>query len=535
MDGAVTRRSFLGLVAQTGGAAALFNAMGALDLHGEPAAPPFAPVGRAPAGIRVLVLGGGLAGLTAAYELQKLGYACEVLEARTRAGGRACTVRRGFISEEIAPTGGQVCDFDEGLYFNPGPMRIPNTHATTLAYCRELNVPLEMFTTVNEAAYAHSANTGTVATAKLRLRELHADWRGIASELLAKAAARDTLDRPLSADDKARLIEWLRSEGDLDATLRYAGTTRRGYRVLPGAGDAAGVVDDPIALIDLLRTAFSGSLTTELWYQTTMLQPIGGMDAIPSALAARVRAIRLGAEVLAIEQPDGRVRVRYRDASGVHETSAHFAVCALPLTILRDMPMDVTSTVRDAISSVRYMPVGKMGLQFKRRFWEEDEGIYSGITRTDLDITQIIYPSYGYHSAKGVVVGYYQNRPDAMELALAMGRRRPAERLEIALEQGAQIHPQYRQEFESGFSVSWQHVRYSRGGWALWTDEYRKREGYRALCRPDGALYFAGDHVAWTTAWMQGAFQSGRATAQAIHERAVATASSFAGEFRFPE
>lgn len=521
MHRTVTRRSFLEIVGQAGGAAALYSAMEALDLHAVAEQPPFAPVGRAPAGARVVVLGAGIAGLTAAYELQKLGYECDVIEARRRAGGRACTVRRGFVSEEIAPTDGQVCDFDEGLYFNPGPMRIPNTHSTTLQYCRELDVPLEMFTTINEAAYVHAEKTGDPATRKMRLRELHADWRGITSEMLAKAVAHDSLDRPLTAEDKARILDWLRVEGDLDANLRYAGTMRRGYRILPDAGTAAGALTDPVTLAQLLRTTYSGSLTTELWYQTPMFQPVGGMDRLPAALAARVRGIRLGAEVLAIEQPAGRVRVRYRDVTGVHETEAHYAICTLPLTILRTIPVDVAPAMREAFERVSYMPTGKMGLQFKRRFWEEDDGIYSGITRTDLDITQIVYPSCGYQSRKGVLVGYYQNLPTEPELAVAMGKRLPAARLAIALEQGARIHPQYRREFETGFSVAWQNVKYNRGGWALWTEESRNSSVYRTLCQPDRALYLAGDHVAYTTAWMQGAFQSGRAVAQAIHERAA--------------
>ena len=114
-----------------------------------------------------------------------------------------------------------------------------------------------------------------------------------------------------------------------------------------------------------------------------------------------------------------------------------------------------------------------MGLQFKRRFWEEDEGIYSGITRTDLDIQQIVYPSTGYHSQKGVLVGYFMNLPRNPEFAIAMGKRKPAERLALALEQGSRIHPQYHKEFEAGFSVAWENVRYSKGGWAIWTDEIR--------------------------------------------------------------
>jgi monoamine oxidase len=62
----------------------------------------------------------------------------------------------------------------------------------------------------------------------MRLRELHADWRGITSEMLAKVVAQDSLDRPLSAEDTARILDWLRIEGDLDANLRYSGTPRRG-------------------------------------------------------------------------------------------------------------------------------------------------------------------------------------------------------------------------------------------------------------------------------------------------------------------
>ena len=515
------RRQFLELIGRAGGAAAVYSAMGALDLHATDKTPPFAPIGRAPNGTRVIVLGAGLAGLTAAYELQKLGYECEVLEARTRAGGRACTVRRGFLSEEVPPTDGQMCAFDEGLYFNPGPMRIPNTHTVTLAYCRELGVPLEMFTTVNEAAYVHSSSVTDEATSKMRLRELRTDWRGATAELLAKAVSQNALDADLTADDKARLLLWLRSDGDLDAAFRYHGSARRGYEDLPDAGEAAGLVADPVTLTRLLRTTYSGAVTTsELWYQTPMFQPVGGMDRLPAALAARVRNLKLGAEVVAIEQPEGRVRVRYRDASGFHQTEAQYAICTLPLSILRNLAIDVAPNTRAAVAQVEYMSVGKMGLQFKRRFWEEDESIYSGVTTTDMDITQIVYPSYGYHSQKGVLIGYYQNSKIDHSFAIKMGKRTPADRLTVALDQGSRIHPQYHQEFETGFSVAWENVKYSSGGWALWTDETRKSATYRALCRPDRGLYFAGDHVSYTTSWMQGALQSARAVADSIHQRA---------------
>jgi monoamine oxidase len=539
----MTRRTFLERVGQVGGGVAMHRAMHALQLAGPVSTLAFAPHGRAPRGTRVIVLGAGLAGLATAYELNKLGYACEVLEARSRPGGRCFTIRQGTMSEEDGPP--QKAAFDEGLYLNAGPARIPHHHATTLAYCRELGIALEMFCSVNEAAYVHERATTTTASAnatsasaaggaadvgagrgrKMRLRELHADWRGYTSELLAKAVSQESLDRPMTREDRDRLVEWLTKEGALGADRRYAGSPRRGYRAAPGAGNAAGLVDDPLALDDLVRTGFGQHLTTDLNLQTPMFQPVGGMDQIAKALAARVPHVKYGAEVQAIEQPAGRVRVRYRDTSSgaTHVLDGTYCVCALPLSILRTLAVDVSPEMKAAIGAVNYATAGKIGLQFARRFWEEDEGIYGGITKTDLEISQILYPNYGYLSKKGVLVGYYQNGVTAR----ATGDLPPAERLSRAIEQGTQIHPQYPREFETAFSIAWHRVRYQHGSWAQFTEAQRRSE-YQRLLQPDRALYLAGDHVTYAIAWMQGAFESARSVVSALHERASreATAAS---------
>ena len=136
----LTRRQFLARVAAAGGASLAYEAMSGLGLLAAPAQSAFRPdrprVRRPRADSRA-----GLAGMTVAYELGKVGYDCRVLEARARPGGRVFTVRRGTVSEEDGP--GQTAAFDEGLYFNAGPMRISHHHHTTLAYCRELQVPTE--------------------------------------------------------------------------------------------------------------------------------------------------------------------------------------------------------------------------------------------------------------------------------------------------------------------------------------------------------------------------------------------------------
>jgi monoamine oxidase len=270
--------------------------------------------------------------------------------------------------------------------------------------------------------------------------------------------------------------------------------------------------------------------------QTPMFQPVGGMDHIAKALAARVPHIRYGAEVQAIEQPAGRVRVKYRDvASGTtHVIEGAYCVSALPLTIMRKLELDVAPEMKLAIGAVNYATAGKIGLQFKRRFWEEDDGIYGGITKTDQEISQILYPNYGFLSKKGVLVGYYQNGQQAR----TTGDLAPADRLLKALEQGGKIHPQYAKEFETSFSIAWHRVPWQQGSWAQFTEAQRRSE-YQRLLQPDRALYLAGDHLTYSIAWMQGAFESARSVVTAVHERAsrdaaaaTSTAAAAAGSSR---
>src|SRR5262245_35178036 len=118
---ALTRRLFLERLAGTAGAAVTYDAMAALGLSAVPASPAgaFELRGQAAPGTEVLILGAGLAGMSTAYELGKLGYKCTILEARMRPGGRCHTIRKGTVSEEEGST--QTAAYDEGMYFNPGP------------------------------------------------------------------------------------------------------------------------------------------------------------------------------------------------------------------------------------------------------------------------------------------------------------------------------------------------------------------------------------------------------------------------------
>jgi monoamine oxidase len=504
----LTRRRFLTRIAAAGGGSLAYEAMTGLGLLGEPTwQSPFGLSGRV-SNVRVLVLGAGLAGLTVAYELGKVGYDCRVLEGRARAGGRVFTVRRGTVSEEDGPR--QTAAFDDGQYFNAGPMRISHHHHTTLAYCRELQVPVEVFVPDCESAYLYRTR-GTLAGRRIRLREARADFDGYVAELLSKALSQSQLDQPLTAEDRDRVLEYLRQLGALDQQRQYRGSSRRGH-------DDLGGPSAPLPLGDLFGGIPGFYVQTDWWSQPTMMQVAGGMDRLPAALAARLRnRIVYRAAVREIRQSEGGVWVMYADAKGrPRRVDADYCVCTIPLPVLRDLQKDLSPPVQAAISAAHYDGAGKIGLQFKRRFWEQDDQIYGGRSWTDQEIGQIIYPSHDFNATKGVLVGYY------LDFKGTMRNRPAAERQRLALEQGARIHPQYATDFETAFSVSWPLVPWSRGSWRSETES--AHEALAALREPDGRVYFAGDYMTNMSSWMQGAFESAREVATAIHKRALARA-----------
>ena len=496
---ALTRRRFLTQVAAAGGGSLAYEAMIGLGLVGVPGQAPFDLSGRV-SGVRVVILGAGLAGMTVAYELGKVGFDCRVIEARARPGGRVLTVRRGTVSEEEGPP--QTAAFDAGLYFNAGPMRISHHHHTTLAYCRELQVATEVFVPDCESAYL-AQTRGPLAGKRVRLREARADFDGYIAELLSKALSQAELDQPMTKADRDRLVSYLRGLGALDDRGRYRGSSRRGSEA-------------PWPLGDLLGGIPSFYVQTDWSSQPTMMQVAGGMDRLPAALAARLaKQIVYRAAVREIRQTANGVWVGYTDAKGQQRrVDADFCVSTIPLPVLTGITKDLSPPVQAAIAAARYDGAGKIGLQFKRRFWEQDDEIYGGRSWTDQEVGQIIYPSHGFNTDKGVLIGYY------LDFRGAMRDRVPAEVQRLALEHGARVHPQYPAEFDTAFSVTWSRVPWNRGSWRSESDA--AHEALTRLREPDGRIHFAGDYMTDVSSWMQGAFESGRQVATVIHRRALA-------------
>jgi monoamine oxidase len=316
----VRRRDLLAAIGAVAGSGAAYQAMTAMGFAAEsPWREPVKLEG-APKGASVIVLGAGVAGMVAAFELRQAGYTVSLLEYNTRPGGRNWTLRGGDRYTELGGAT-QLCGFDTGHYLNPGPWRIPYHHHAILAYCRRFGVALEPFTQLNHNAYFHSARR--FDGKPQRVRAVLGDFRGHVAELLAKSTKQGALDQAVTAEDRAILLEAMRGWGALDQDFAYrigeASANVRGWIKDPGGGiDAAGVPGEPLALSDLLQSGVWGAFAIFSAYdfQTTLFQPVGGMDMIGKAFARQLEGlIRYESKVTRIQQSDKGVTVTWEDAA----------------------------------------------------------------------------------------------------------------------------------------------------------------------------------------------------------------------------
>jgi monoamine oxidase len=501
-----TRREFLQQVGSVGGYRATYLTMQAMGLLSTAAmAEPLTLQKGEAHGTKVVILGAGIAGLSAAYELGKAGYDCTILEARDRVGGRNWSIRRGTRLDMTDGTR-QVCEFDPEMYWNSGPARIPSAHQAVLGYCKELGVALEVEINTSRGArlYNPAANGGK----PVEMRQAHNDVRGEISELLGKALNRGALDEELTATDKERMIAFLRTYGDLTPDLLFKGSTRSGYSSLPAAGDQAGERRDPMPLGTLLDIDLWGAVMFEegFDFQATMFQPVGGMDHIPAAFARKLGpVVRLASEVTAIKRRNDGVTIAYTDKRSGKRNAIEAAYCivTIPLKVLEPIESDFSSPCRAAIRGIEYGNAIKIAWQ-SRRFWEIDDQIYGGISWVKGPTALVWYPSDRLFSQKGILLGAYVSRVQGDELAGKPLR----EQFELSRAAIEGLHPGRGRELEKPMAIAWSKVPYSLGIGARYQTDHDSN--YQALGEPDGPFYFAGEHLSHVGAWQEGAMLSAR-------------------------
>jgi monoamine oxidase len=521
----LTRRRLLEQIGAAGGAGAAYMAMEALGLAiPTPAGAENFELPRSSGnGRSVVILGAGIAGLVSAYELSRAGYKVTVLEARDRIGGRSWTIRGG---DRIVQTGrpDQHATFGSGLYFNSGPARIPSTHRVILGYARRFSVPLEVFVNANRNA---SWDFGGKVYQERRMLN---DMRGHMGELLAKAIDQHALDGAVSKDELQTVRLLLAPYANLQQDGRYIGGASAGFTVEPG-----GYAQAPVPLPALAIKELAPSPAVVLPYlfqeipdmQATMLQPVGGMDRIAHAIYGQVKPlVRLRSPIRAIRREGQGVRIEH--GPGTLVTRADLCVCTIPLAVLARIPSDFSPAKKAAIATVPYLRSVKLAYEAPR-FWETDENIFGGLAWTDRVNENVIYPSQGIGSAKGVLVAAYaagfthRGNPQAFE-ALSHD-----ERFRVTHESVEALHPGKSRLLSKGVTVAWGLTPYSEGVGAQWAGLGQggilRGETYAELMKPEGPIVFAGEHLSYQPAWQEGAALSAHEALKLVQAMARAKAA----------
>ena len=448
---------------------------------------------------RVIVVGAGLAGLCAAYELDASGHDVTVLEAQTRPGGRVQTLRDRF---------------DDGLFAEAGASRIPTSHDLTLGYARMFGLTLIPFEPVDipSARYAYGQRSTirpgapfewppAIAADQKRLTPADIRRRYIAplvDQITAPFSA-TWMPESLRKYDRVTRDEYLRGQGVSEAALHMMSL---GYTPVARFRSFLDVLHENAVNRDLGRR--SGAENEQI------LKIEGGNDRLPRAFAERLAGrIRYGCPVLRIEHDSRGARVFYRNGRSIESLAAGYVVCAVPFSTLRSVAFSpaLKPEKRSAIARLPYESVTRIYLQSRERYWIR-EGV-SGFAETDHPM-EIWDSTYGQPGARGILMSYMRG-PKAHRL----GRGSEAAQLRFGLNAIEEVFPGIRKHYERGIVKVWDRDPWARGAIAYFLPgQVTSLQPH--IAQSEGRIYIAGEHASSVRGWMQGALESGQRVASDI-------------------
>lgn len=446
-------------------------------------------------GRRVVVLGAGLAGLGAAYNLMRHGYEVIVLEAQERPGGRVQTEREGF---------------QRGGHAELGAIRIFESHEYTRKFIRELDLELMPY------------DTGT--------RAFHLQGKRFLPPQPGQPWPLDGLSAHEQPDPTARLGDYFGSgfaklgdvfdpgwPGAFPTALELDGVTMDGYMQSQGASatwrDWFYALEGRFARVNAAAAFAVESLTTG-----SMLGSIrGGNDRLPRALAAALgRRVKYRSEVLRIAQDRHHVTVGYRDRAGRrHQIDADRCVCALPFAPLRRVTIATpfSQSKMAAIEELQYMAVARCYFQARSRFWEHDPlGPLGGLNLvgSDTKAGRVWNTSSQQADPQLGMIQAYMFDTEALEFAPLGDRRVPVTRGLMR-----QLLPGIPGQIVGVAHKAWQEDPWAGGGWG-WVQPGDLRWMFPAMRQIEGRVHFAGEHTSIWAAWMNGALESAERVTQEI-------------------
>jgi monoamine oxidase len=448
----------------------------------------------------VIVIGAGLAGLSAAYDLHRAGWHVTALEARDRVGGRVYSIR----------------NFSNGLVAEGGGEFIDQHHTRMLAYAKEFKLSLgEVGSWQGQSGDwgAYEGKAGQQHDTKVWGFDFGNEYEKMWSALAELAKEVPDPANPNAAPnakilDKQTAAGWINAQAVHPlARKAFADHIRSEYTCEP----------EYFSLLDLARNA-------ALYYSTphshsTTYRVIGGNDQIPHVIASLLPDVRMPAEVTSIHNTAEKVSVTYKQGDSFQTISAAFAVLAIPLTTARLIEFNppLPALHHSMVNEVSYGAITKVLIEYRRRFWK-DMG-WNGRLATDQHIVQTWEATSHLDNEHGIITAYTGGAPGAKLSAISN-----EERTKLAVSVIEKIFPGSSDHIENTATVAWVNEPFTRGSYmALSPGQVTKH--WETLFRPAGRLFFAGEHTTIYQGFMEGAVESGQRAAKNIMETHSSTRS----------
>lgn len=501
----LTRRAFLQRAALSLPA---FSALSSLSFAAEPPPQPGPPISQLPppptAGRKkVIVVGAGLAGLTAAYELVNWGHDVTVLEAQTRPGGRVLTLRSPFADGLFAEAG--AIDFTPSARNLRHYVKLFNLTTTTP---RPLNLKTPFH--LRGGRYLDGAGLKPEWPYRLTPEEKSLELMEFYQKYIGHAA--DSLGDPTDATwdiqrfkhlDQLTFADYMKSQGASDEGVEFfSHMVNLGYGWRTGAA--------------LHRLASDFALFNRGGQRNLFLD--GGSDMLPRAFARFLRdQIFYGAPLTRVVQENGKVRAVFRQDGAEQTIEGDYLICAAPCPALRKVEFTpaLPAAKRQILDQLTYAPVTRIFLQTRKRFWIEAGETGNGVT--DLPIKLVTEQPIARPAdlgPRGILEAHIRGEDAVPVGALDLDRQ-----IAFAAEHLEKLHPGFGRHLEGGTSYSWHTDPWAGGGYPWWKPG-QLTTWMPELARPEGRVYFAGEHTSHLGRTMEGAVLSGNRAAREVQEAA---------------